>query len=92
MIDPNHKYGIGPAGRWMIFSGVAAVLIALFTCIAPALERTVGQNALLAIFFGGVALLFLTLLHLFKRCPTRILITVGILGWLLSFLVMYLRD
>jgi len=67
---PNEqKYGIGPAGRFIIFSGVGMAVISLFTCVAGPVERAIGQTALLVILFGGMAVLLLGLMDLYRRWP-----------------------
>jgi hypothetical protein len=46
----------------------------------------------LVILFGGMDVILLILMQLYRRWSKRTLITVGIVGWLLTFLVSFLRD
>ena len=91
-MDNNYKYGVGPAGNFIVFSGAGAAVVTLFTCAAGKVERAVGQTALLVILFGGMGVILIILMQLYRRWSKRTLITVGIVGWLLTFLVSFLRD
>ena len=85
----NEKYpsGIGPAGRWLIFSGIPLAFWALFFALTEphhALERAVGENVYPYLVVGVLSVLVIAGKILYERFPKRWVIPLGIVGWVLT--------
>jgi hypothetical protein len=87
----NEKYphGIGPGGRWYIYSGIPFAVIAIFFV---ATERSSDH-----IFWGKVSpyvdlfaigTISVAALILYDYLPKQLVIPLGVIGWVVSFSVL----
>jgi len=84
MMNENPS-SIGPAGRWMIFAGAPSIAMAVVTCAQDSLNDAVGQRAFPYVGVGIVATSFVLSMVVYHRIPKRLIIPIGIVGWLLTF-------
>jgi len=84
----NNKY-IGPGGRWMIFWGAPCFVIAIIVCKAPLLEYIVGSKAAVYVFWGIAMLLAIINYILIDWIPQKLVIPIGIVGWILTASLLY---
>jgi hypothetical protein len=88
-MDDNSQRRVGHFGRYVIFSGPAMFCTAV--CVFTPLERMAGEKALPYIILGlGMASIFATL-FLYVHCPKRLIIPIGLFGWILTFLLLVLH-
>lgn len=85
-------FQIGQRARFIIFSGVGMAFIALFMYFLKPLEQVVGGNGLFYVIIGMVILSVVLVMLFFDRCPKRLLIPIGIVGWLLAFVLFFLLN
>lgn len=84
----NEKYpcGIGPAGRWLIFSGfpfsICAILLAL--TLRDGQIRGVSEKALPYVIVGAVSLIFIAGMILYGCIAKWLARLIGIIGWMVS--------
>jgi hypothetical protein len=84
---------IGPAGRWIIFSGVYfCVGTTIFSFGYELFERAISAHIIsektLPYVVVGVALAIgISGRVLYKCCPRQLVIPVGVVGWILTFLL-----
>lgn len=91
-MNENQPFGVGTFGRFVIFSGVGMVFMAFFSFASKALDRALSENILLCVVFGMLTISVLGVMYFFQRCPKRLIIPIGIVSWLLAFLLIFLRD
>ena len=76
---------IGQTGRWIIFLGVAFALGAMLWYAKKPLENLVGQRAFPYVVYGLVMVICVWHMLLYNRCPRRLVIPLGIIGWISTF-------
>lgn len=91
-MNDKQPFGVGPGGRFMIFSGAGMVFFALSMYLLKPLERTVGEKALPYVIVGMVILNVVLVMYFYGRCPKRLIIPIGIVGWLAAFLLLFLWN
>ncbi|MGB8371202.1 MAG: hypothetical protein WCF71_18125 [Verrucomicrobiia bacterium] len=91
-MNENSPFRIGTFGRFIIFSGVGMAFIALFMNLLKPLDHIVGGNALFYVIIGVVIVNVVLVMIAYDRCPKRLTIPIGIAGWLLAFLFMFLWN
>jgi len=73
----------------MIFWGAPSFVIAIIVCKAPLLEYIVGSKAAIYVFWGiGIVLAIINGL-LIDRIPPKLVIPIGIVGWILTASLLY---
>jgi hypothetical protein len=88
----NSQSHIGPFGRYIIFAGTGMMFMASCTFMFKPLARIFGENALPYVIIGlGTASIFGTL-FVYDRCPKRLIIPAGALGWLLTLVLLLLHN
>jgi hypothetical protein len=76
-------------GQWIIFAGIGnAFLIAVM--LLCDVKRLVGEKASPYVAVGLVGATILALLWGYDRCPKRMLIPLGCVGWSIMFLLLLL--
>jgi len=89
-MNKMHPNGIGPGGRWLIFAGVPTIITALFfmitdhfsgRLISPNVEPYTNALIPLAVVIGSMAL--------YDCVPQRLVIPLGIAGWVLGLSLLY---
>jgi len=76
-----------PGERWLIFSGLPVATCAVFYAISESnhrLEHIVGQKLFPYAVLGGPALLIIVGMIYYEHFPSRLVIPLGILGWLVT--------
>jgi hypothetical protein len=85
----RHQH-IGPAGYWLIFSGIPTAIAAiLFVATERSLDRIVGENALPYVLFFVPVLIIMVSRVLYDRFPKRLVIPLGIMGWMVNFATLF---
>jgi hypothetical protein len=83
----KEKY-IGSGGRWLIFAGIPlAICAALFVIAEPnhRLQHAVGEKAFPYILFFTPAAIVIGGMILYDHFPKRLVIPIGIVGWIIHF-------
>ncbi|HXR03560.1 MAG TPA: hypothetical protein VN836_02500 [Verrucomicrobiae bacterium] len=89
-MSKQYPYGIGPGGRFMIFSGVPGFGVAIvLTCAYDPMEHLVGQDASPYVMVGIIITLYVVSMFLSNYLPKRFVIPVGIVGWALMLSLLY---
>jgi hypothetical protein len=89
-MSAQHPHGIGPAGRWYIFSGIPFAAVAIFqTAIAPSLDHFVGQRADSYVDLLIIAAIVVAALILYDHVPQKLVLPLGIVGWIIAFSLLY---
>ena len=91
-MNEENPFGIGAGGRFFIFSGIGMAFVALFMYLLKPLEHMVGGNTLFYVIIGMVMLNGVLVMLAYNHCPKRLVIPIGIIGWLLAFLLMFLWN
>ncbi len=87
----NLQPRVGAFGRYIIFAGTGMVFMAVCTFMLEPLARISGEKLLPYLIVGlGIASIFGTM-FLYDRCPKRLIIPIGLVGWLLTFLLLLLH-
>ncbi|MEI6194986.1 MAG: hypothetical protein WCS42_11730 [Verrucomicrobiota bacterium] len=89
----SHEYphGIGPAGRWLIFAGMPMAVWAVFFAISEphhALEHAVGAKVFPFVLAGVPAAAMIGGMVLYGHFPKKLVIPLGIVGWIISVSVL----
>ncbi len=90
-INQKYPHGIGPMGRWLIFSGIPMAISALFFVFTEphhALERAVGEKWFPYILAGVPATLMIIGMAIYGHFPRRLIIPLGVVGWVISVTVL----
>jgi hypothetical protein len=92
-MSSQYPYGLGRGGKWLIFAGVCWFVIAVIFVLGGTrtydrLEDRFGITAALWICWGAVTVVITLGYITFKRIPTSVAIFLGILGWILTFLLL----
>jgi hypothetical protein len=85
---------IGPAGRWLIFSGVPMALLGALLTITlrhglSGIANTFGQNAEPYILFFAPVVVCILGGVIYQRWPKRLVIPSGIIGWTIGLSLIY---
>jgi hypothetical protein len=89
-VNKKYPYGIGPGGRWLIFAGIPLSVIAiLFTTTERSLDRIVGHAAEPYVLFFVPAAIAITGMVFYDYFPKRLIIPIGIIGWIMGLSIMY---
>ena len=92
VMNENPRPAVGPFGRYITFSGTGMVFMAVCTYLIKPLESSSGEKALPYLILGlGTASVLATNI-LYERCPKRLIIPVGLVGWVLTFLLLFLGN
>src|SRR5712692_7122846 len=83
---------LGPFGRYITFSGAGMVFMAVCTYFFKPLERISGEKALpyVILRLGTASVLATNILY--ERCPKGLITPVGLAGWVLTFLLLFLGN
>ena len=87
----QHSHGIGPVGRWLIFSGIPMAMWAVFFAYTEphhALEHAVGGKWFPFILVGVPAALMVMGMVFYDRFPKRLVVPLGIIGWIISIAIL----
>jgi hypothetical protein len=89
----NNKYphGIGPAGLWLIFGGIPLAVLAIFFAVTEqhhALENAVGEKVFPYVLAGVPAVIMISGMVLYGHFPKRLVIPLGIVGWMIHISVL----
>lgn len=81
---------IGPAGYWMIFAGVpiAIMAIMLASTLRDGNIRGVSEGALPYVILFVPLAIIVGCHELYRHVPQRLVIPIGIVGWVISVSVM----
>lgn len=93
-VQPNVPDKIGRSGQWLIFLGTAvAVLGIVLVCTLHhglnELPKIFGEKVAPYIVFFTPALLGFCSLVLFERCPKRLVVPIGVTGWVIGISLIY---
>jgi len=91
-MNEKPQFGIGLFGRFIIFSGVGMAFMTIFSFASKTLDRALNEKLLLCVVFGMLTVSVLGVIYCFQRFPKRMIIPVGIVGWLLTFLLLFVRN
>jgi len=83
---PNEKF-IGGGQRWMIFSGAIWPLLAALFCVFEPLNHIFGNSAGSYVALGIMMAIFVAAMVLYDRLPKRLIISIGVIGWILTFIL-----
>jgi len=83
-MNDKSPYGIGSFGRWWIFSGASMFVMALAMSKWPLLDYIFGQKASPYVFLGICGIVTIISLVLYDYIPKRLVIPIGIIGWILT--------
>jgi hypothetical protein len=79
---------LGVFGRYIIFSGAGMACLAATTFFFESLARLTGERALPYVILVIVGSVILATVILFDAVPRRLIIPVGICGWIAAFLLL----
>lgn len=86
----KYPQGIGPAGRWYIFSGIPFAVIAIFhTTTGNLVDRIFGEKISPYVDLFIIAAIAIAALALYDDFQKRLIILFGIIGWIISFSLLY---
>jgi len=89
--DTRHPFGISEGARRMIFGGVPTLCLAAFMFKGETVAHAVGERAFPYVFFAVLAAYILGGYILYQCVPKRLVIPLGIAGWLTALsLVLWL--
>jgi hypothetical protein len=91
-MNKNRSFDVGSGGRFMIFSGAGMVFIALSMYLLKPLERVAGEKALPYVIVGMVMVNVVLVMYFYARCPKKFIIPIGVTGWLIAFLLIFLWN
>jgi hypothetical protein len=77
---------VGEAGRWWLFSGIPiSVSAILLACVVRhGSIRGISERALPYVTLGVMAVLISGGRELYHRCPKRLIVPLGIAGWIIA--------
>jgi len=84
----EHPQFISAGGRWLIFAGLPLAICAiLFVLVVPhdRLVHFTGEKFLPYVLFFGPAAIVIGFMVLYDHFPKRLIIPVGIIGWIVHF-------
>jgi hypothetical protein len=90
----KYSNGIGPAGRSLIFGGIPVTILAVLLVSTlhhrlNQIPKIVGESAApYVVFFTPVVIIFGSIL-LHEHLPKRLVIPLGITGWILGLSLIY---
>jgi hypothetical protein len=88
----NYEPKIGTFGYYVIFSGAGMAFMALGTYASRWLNRVCSDKILLSVILVAVALNVAIVSYFFKRYPRRVTVKLGIIGWLLTFILLFIGN
>ncbi|MGB8371201.1 MAG: hypothetical protein WCF71_18120 [Verrucomicrobiia bacterium] len=89
-MNEKHPHGIGPAGRWYLYSGIPfAVIAVFFTTTDRLLDHVFSENVSPYIDLFVIGAIAIGALILYDHLPKRLVIPLGIVGWIISFSLLY---
>ena len=91
-MNEKQPFDVGAGGRFMIFSGAGMVFLALSMYLLKPLERAAGEKALPYVLVGMVIVNVVLVMFLYSRCPKRLIIPIGVMGWVVAFLLLFLWN
>ena len=68
------------------------VFLALSMYLLKPLERAAGEKALPYVLVGMVMVNVVLVMFLYARCPKRLIIPIGVIGWVVAFLLLFLWN
>ena len=92
VMNENPRPLVGPFGRYITFSGTGMVFMAVCEYLIKPLERISGEKPLPYVILGLGAASVLATNILYERCPKRLIIPVGLAGWVFTFLLLFLGN
>jgi quinol-cytochrome oxidoreductase complex cytochrome b subunit len=75
--------------RGMIFFGVSVSILAVLTWIDESLQHMVNDKILCCIFLGEAGIATALGLIAYRIIPKRFILPIGIIGWLIFFLILF---
>jgi len=89
-MSQKYPYGIGPAGRWLIFSGFpfSFCAIALALTLRDGHIRGVGEKVLPYVVAGVPSALMIGGMFLYGSISKQLARLLGIIGWVISVSVL----
>src|SRR3954471_11806452 len=89
-MSKKYPHGVGPADRWLIFAGVPAAVIAILLAVTlrHGNIRGVSERSLPYVLLFVVPAIIMGGRELYHRLPKRLVIPFGIIGWIITFVVM----
>ena len=88
-MDTRHPFKVGEGGRRGIFFGVPAMLCAVLMCTGEQVAGIVGERAWPYVIYGFGAVFAVGGMLLYNHVPRRLVIPLGIAGWIFSFSLIY---
>jgi hypothetical protein len=90
----NYTKGIGPSGRWLIFSGipVATLAVLLVSTLHHGLNqipKIVGETSAPYVVFFTPVVIGIGGMVLYEHFPKRLVIPLGIAGWIIGLSLIY---
>lgn len=83
-MNEKPPHGIGPAGRWIIFSGIIWLVVAILICTSKSILIIVGEKGLPYVIFFVPAVFGIVCMVFYNRFPKSLIIPIGIVGWILA--------
>jgi hypothetical protein len=78
---------IGAGQHWMIFAGIIWPCFAALACAFEPLLHIFGDNVGPYVALGIMMVILATIMILYDRVPKRFIIPIGIIGWMLTFIL-----
>jgi hypothetical protein len=78
---------IGAGQHWMIFAGIIGPCLAALACAFEPLVQIFGDNVGCYVALGIMMAIFATIMILYDHVPKRFIIPIGIIGWMLTFIL-----
>ena len=75
--------------RGMIFFGVSVAILAVLTWIDRSLQHMVSDKTWCYIFLGEAGIATALGLIAYRIIPKRFILPLGIIGWLITFLILF---
>jgi hypothetical protein len=93
-MSENTQFKIGGFGRRMIFAGpfIADITIIDYIVVRFDHKYHLHDTTLICIVFAVIASNLLASIYFYKRLSKRSVILIGICGWMLTFILQFLRG
>ena len=91
-MNENSPSRVGHFGRYVIFSGTGMVFMAICTFMLKPMAHVSGEKALPYLILGLIAVSIVGTGCFYDRCPKRLIIPIGLIGWLFTFLLLLLHN
>jgi hypothetical protein len=87
LMNNKNPFGVGPLGRWVIFSGIPLSVWAVFFAVTEphhALEHAVGEKIFPYVLAGAPASIMIGGMICYNYFPKKLVVPLGIIGWIIN--------